>query len=115
MSWQGEDQVVVIYRQEVLLAGFKPAPGGRALALGAVPVAAGVVGDLELRALLAAQYMAAQFSTAAAFYGGHDLELPEAQVSGMCFTPRSTLGPEDIRDFQRAGHSPAQAGGSREK
>jgi hypothetical protein len=41
--------------------------------------------------------MAAQFSTATAFDGGHDLELTKTQVAGMCFTPSRTLGTEDIR------------------
>ena len=54
-----------------------------------------------------------QLCTAAAFDGGHDLELAEAQVAGLCLTPGCTLGPEDIRNLQRAGHCPVQAGGSR--
>ena len=59
--------------------------------------------------------MAAQFRTAAAFDGGHDLELPKTQVAGLRLTPRRTLGPEDIRNLQRVGHGPAQAGGSRDR
>ncbi len=106
---QREDQVVVLHRQQVVLACLQPAPGGGALALGAVPVAAGVVGDLELCAVLAAQHMAAQFRAAAAFDGGHDLELAQAQVPGLRFTPCSTLDTEDIRDLQRVGHEPGRA------
>jgi len=49
-GWQGEDHVVVIHGQKVCRSGLEPAPRGTALALGAVAVAAGVVGDLGLRA-----------------------------------------------------------------
>ena len=109
---QGEDQVVVLHRQQVLLACLKPAPGRRRLALGAVPVAAGVVGNLQLPTTLTAQDMAAQFGTATALDGGHHLQLAQAQVSGLCFTPLSTVGTEDIRHLQRGGHDLDQAVGS---
>jgi hypothetical protein len=56
--------------------------------------------------------MAAQFSTAAAFDGGHDLELAQTQVTGVRLTPSGALGPEDIRDLQGPGHGPAQSGGT---
>ena len=79
------------------------------------PVAAGVVGDLQLRAVLTAQHMATQFGTATTFDGGHDLELAQAQMTDLCLTPCGTLSEEDIRDLQRAGHGPAQAGGSSDK
>jgi len=59
--------------------------------------------------------MAAQFSTAAAFDGGHNLELAQTQMTGMCFTPCGTLGTEDVRDLNRAGHPPGQSGGSIDK
>ena len=56
--------------------------------------------------------MTAQFSTAAAFYSGHDLELAKTQVAGMCLTPCSALGTEDIRNLQRVGHGSTQVGDS---
>ena len=59
--------------------------------------------------------MAAQFSTAAAFDGGHNLELAEAQMASTSLTPRSTLGTEDIRDLQRPGHGPVQVDRSIDK
>ena len=59
--------------------------------------------------------MTAQFSAAAAFNGGHDLELTKTQMASVRLTPCSTLGAEDIRDLQRTGHGPAQSGGSSDK
>ena len=76
--WQGEDQVIVVHGQEVCLASFQPAPGGAGLALRAVAVAAGVVGDLSMLTGRALQNMAAERRAAAAFDGRHDLELAEA-------------------------------------
>jgi hypothetical protein len=49
---------------------------------------------------LAVQHMAAEFRTAAAFDGRHDLELAETEVSGLSVTPVRPVGAEDIRDLQ---------------
>jgi hypothetical protein len=54
---QREDHVVILDRQQIGLPGVEPALGRRALALRAVPVAAGVVGDLIGAAAFAAQHM----------------------------------------------------------
>jgi len=62
---QREDHVVVLDRQQVGLSRIEPALGCRALALRAMPVAAGVVGDLVGSAALAAQDMATQCRRAA--------------------------------------------------
>jgi hypothetical protein len=56
--------------------------------------------------------MATQFSTAATFDGGHDLELTETQMTSTRLTPGSALGTEDIRNLQRVGHGLTQVGGS---
>src|SRR5687767_10000704 len=66
---QGEDHVVIVYRQKVGLTGLEPASRGAALALRAMPVAAGVVGDLGMLTSLAAQYMPAQRRAAALLDG----------------------------------------------
>ena len=75
---QGKDHVVVLDRQEVCLTRFEPAPGGTGLTLGAMPVTAGVVGDLGMLAGLTLQHMTAECRTAALLDGRHDLELAEA-------------------------------------
>ena len=54
---QREHQVVVVDRQQIRLPRFQPPARRARLTLRAMPVAAGVVGDLHLRAGIAAQYM----------------------------------------------------------
>ena len=65
-------------RQEIGLSGFEPALCGACLALRAMPVTTGVVGNLDLRAGIATQYMSPQCRGAALFDGRHDLYLPQA-------------------------------------
>jgi hypothetical protein len=58
-----------------------------------------------VRALLAARDMAAESRRAAALDRRHDLELLEADVSGVGLPPRRPVVAEDIRDLQRwPGH-----------
>src|SRR5438552_17546014 len=97
---QGEHQVVIVQRQEVGLPGLEPTARGTCLALRAMPVAAGVVGDLHLRAGMATQYMSSQRRAAALFDGGHHLELTEAQVTMLRLPPGRPVGAEDVRDLQ---------------
>jgi hypothetical protein len=71
-----------------------------------MPVAAGVVGDDGVRALLATLDMPAERCGTAALDGRHHLQLLEADVTGVGRTPRRRVAAEDIRDLQRwTGHS----------
>jgi len=70
---QGEDQVEVPDRQQVGLAGGEPVLGRCALALGAVAVAARVVRNPTVAAILAALDMATESGRAAALDGRHHL------------------------------------------
>jgi hypothetical protein len=63
---QREHHMVVGHGQEFGLAVGQPCLRRRALALGAMAVAAGVVGDVDVVALLAARDMAAERRRAAA-------------------------------------------------
>jgi hypothetical protein len=65
-----------------------------------MPVAAGIVGNLDLLAVVAAQHMAAQRRGAALFDGRHDLALTQAQVSVLILAPGRSVDAEDIRDLQ---------------
>ena len=56
---QGEYHMVILYRQQISLPGFEPTFGGTGLALGAVPVAAGVVDDFVMLTGWAMQHMPA--------------------------------------------------------
>ena len=102
---QGEDQVEVADRQQIGLAGGKPVLRRRALALGTMAVAARVVGDPAVAAVLAALDMAAEGGRAAALDGRHHLELAEAHMPGIGLAPGGAMAMEDVRDLQpRAAH-----------
>ena len=85
---QREHHVEVRHGQELGLAFGEPLLGGGALALGAMPVAAAVIGDDGVRTVLAARHMAAKRRRAAALDGRHHLQLVEADVAGIGTSPR---------------------------
>src|SRR6266568_9415200 len=104
--------MVVVERQQVSLPGLEPAARGACLALRAMPVTAGVVGDRDLFTGVATQYMSSQRRAAALFDGGHHLELTEAQVAVLRLPPSRPVGAEDVRDLQGgAPHRNALCGG----
>ena len=74
-----------------------------------MPVAAGIVGDPPLAAVLASLDVTAQGRGAAMLDRRHDLELMEAQVTGMGGPISGAGGTEDIGDLERGAH--ASAGG----
>src|SRR5690242_8724727 len=97
--------MIVRHRQQLGLAVGKPLLRSGTLALRAVPVAAGVVGDGRVAAVLATRDMAAKRHRAAAFDCRHHLELVEADMASMGLTPCRTMAAEDIRNLQgRARH-----------
>src|SRR4029077_21198812 len=102
-----EHDVEVRHRQELFLALGQPLACSSALTLGAVSVAAGVVGDDGMSALLvlAARHMPTEGHRAAALDRAHDLHLVEADVPGIGATPRRPVVAEYIRALQLwAGH-----------
>ena len=102
---QREHHMEIPNRQQVGLALGQPLAGSGTLTLGAVPVAAAIVGDDRMRAVLTARDMAAEGCRAAALDRAHDLHLVEADVPGIGSTPRRPVVVEDIRDLQRwTGH-----------
>ena len=78
-----EHDVEVADRQQVGLARCQPVPRGRPLALRAVAVAAAVVGDAAVAAVLAALDVPAEGGSAAGLDCRHDLELAKADVPDM--------------------------------
>src|SRR5258708_14298466 len=76
---------------------------GRPLTLRAMAVAARVIGDLRVAALviLAARDMAAERCRAAVLDRRHHLELAEADMAGIGFAPCRSMAAQDIRDLQR--------------
>ena len=100
-SRQGEDDMEIGNGQEFGLAVGQPFLGRRGLALRAVPVAAGVVGDAQMGAGLAAFDMTAQCRRSAALDRRHDFQLAEAHVTGVGRTPRRPAAAEDVRHLDR--------------
>lgn len=78
------DDVEIADWQQIGLARGQPSARGSALALGTVPVAAGVVGDPPVPAIIASFDVTAQRRGAAVLDRRHDLELAEAQMPGVC-------------------------------
>ncbi len=100
-SRQGEDDMEIRHGQEFGLAVGQPFLGSGGLALRAVPVAAGVVRDAQVRAVFAAFDMTAQRRRSAALDRRHDLELAEAHMAGMRRTPSRPAMAEDVRHLDR--------------
>src|SRR5215470_13696466 len=75
------------HREQLGLACRHPCARRRALALGIVPVAAAVVGNHRMGAVLAARHMPAEGGSAAALDGAHDLELVEADAAAVGIAP----------------------------
>ena len=104
---QREHDVVVRHRQQLGLALGQPFLRRHGLALGTMPVAAGIVGDVRVGAVLAARDMPAESRRAAALDGRHHLQLAEAHMAGIGSAPCRPVAAEDIRDLQRwAGQEP---------
>src|SRR5271169_3105583 len=79
-----------------------------------MPIAARVVGDVDMRAVLAAHDMPAENRRAAALDRAHHLHLAKAHVAGIGATPSRSVVAEDVRDLQNwTGHDRrGYAGGS---
>ena len=103
---QSEDDMEVADRQQVRLTLGEPLLCRCALAFWAVPVAAAIVGDDGVRAVLASRDVAAKRRGAAALDCAHHLHLVEADVPGIGPAPRRPVVAEDVRDLQHwTGHS----------
>ena len=74
------------------------------LALGAVPIAARVVGDAGRPAVLAALDMAAERRGAARLHGGHDTALGLRQMTALGRAESLSVAAEDVRYLERLAH-----------
>eukprot|EP01137_Pigoraptor_chileana_P001305 Opistho-2@38753 len=104
LGWQGEDDVEVADREQIGLSRLEPRARGGALALGAVTVAAAVVGDAPMSAVFACLDMAPKRRGPALLDRRHDLELLETEMPGMGSPIRGTSAAEDIGDLERGLH-----------
>ena len=94
---KGEDDVKVFDREQFRGAVVHPLRAGRCLALGTMPVAAGVVGDALELALVARFDMAAESCGTTGGDGAQDTTLLAAEV----FTEPMAMPSNDLRQFQR--------------
>jgi hypothetical protein len=97
---QCEHHVEVGDWQQLGLAGRQPFSSGRPLALRAMPITAGIIGNARVGAVFAALDMTAERGCAARFNCRHDAELAEAQVPGILAPPCLPVPAEDIRHLQ---------------
>jgi hypothetical protein len=95
-----EDDVEVSDRQQVGLALGQPRARGSALALGAMPVAATVISDPPVAAVLACLDMTAEGRGSAMLDRRHDLELMKAQVTGMGGPISGAGSTENVGDLE---------------
>jgi hypothetical protein len=106
----GEDDVEVSDWQEIGLARGQPRARRRTLALGAVPVAAAVIGDPPVAAVFTGFDVTTEGGGAAMLDRRHDFEVMQAQVPGMAGPIGGAGGTEDIGDLQRGAHRLSVAG-----
>src|SRR5688572_12684712 len=93
--------------QQLGFAFGEPLPRRRALALRAMTIAAGIVGDVQVGTRLATRDMSTARGRAAGLDRRHHLELAEAEMACLGFAPGRTMVAEDIRDLQSwTSHAP---------
>ena len=102
----------VRHRQQFGLARVEPFGARQPLALGAMPVAAGVVGDADVAAIVALLDMPAQRRRPAGLDRAHDAPLDAAEMAGMGLPISVAVAAEDIRHLQHRTHGAAQPGGT---
>lgn len=107
-----EYDVEVRHRQQIGLTVSKPSFARRALALGTMPVATGVIGDAGMRAVLTRLDMTAERCCPAGRDRGHDAAFHAAEMAVMGSRIGITMAAENIRHLQFGAHCRAQAGGT---
>ncbi len=105
-----EDDMEVADRQQVGFALGQPDARSGTLALGAMPVAAAVVGNALMPTVLAGIDVAAKRRGAAVLDRRHDLELGQAQMAGLNGAIAGSFSSEDIGDLERGAQMGSAAG-----
>ena len=104
LGGQREHDVEVPDRQQVGLTRGEPDARGCTLAPGAVPVAAGVVGDPPVPAVLTHLDVATEDGGAAMLDRRHHLQLMQTQMPGMNGPVCRTSSAEDVGDLMVGAH-----------
>jgi hypothetical protein len=100
----GEHDMEIGDGQQLGLSVGEPLRTSQTLALGAVPVAAAIVGDAHVPAVVALLDMATERRGTARLDGGHDPTLPVGEGASMVGAIGSTVAAEHIRHLQRGPH-----------
>ena len=90
--------------EEFRLAVFQPLGTGQRLALGAMPIAAGIVGNPLMMARFAALHMAAQCHRAAARDGTHHAVMHGCKPTRVRTLVGHAVLAEDIRHLESGSH-----------
>jgi hypothetical protein len=88
------------HRQQLGLALGEPFGAGQPLALGTMPITAGVVGDANEAAILAPLDMAAKSGGPTRLDRAHDATLDASYVPGMRLATGVAVAAEDLRHLQ---------------
>jgi hypothetical protein len=72
-------------------------------------VAAGIVGDARVRAVLAALDVSAELGGSTGLDRRHDLQLAEADMAGIGLAPRRPMGAKDVGDPRAVSRGPRHA------
>lgn len=107
---QGEDHVEIRHGKEFGLPLGKPLRACRALALRAMPIATGVVGDARGAAVVALLDMAAELRRPTRRDGAHHASLDAAEVTGMRPSKSFAVPAEYVRHLQSRTHDTRSAG-----
>ncbi len=98
--WECEDHMKVWDRQEIGDAGRNPLPAGRALALRAVAIAAGIIGDAGPAAVIAGIDVTTKPGCAAGFDRAHDASFAAAKMAGVLSPVGASMSSKDVGDFE---------------
>ena len=104
---QCEDHVEIGDRQQVVRTCRQPVARGSALALRAVPVAAGIISDMNRTAGSATLDMAAERGRAAQFDCGYHAALHPTEMAAMGLNIGRAVVAEDVRHLQCGAHEAA--------
>ncbi|BBP97153.1 hypothetical protein BSFA1_86210 (plasmid) [Burkholderia sp. SFA1] len=99
-----EHDVKVWDGKEISLTMLEPLCPCERLTLGAMPIAARVVGDALMSAGIASFEVATQRRRATLFNSTHDVALLAADSAGVQFSIGVTVTAENVRQFQRGTH-----------
>ena len=106
----GKDDMEILHGQQVGLAIREPLGARQPLALRAVPIAAAVVGDADLAAVVALLDVAAERRGAARLDGRHDAALVGQEPTTLRDAERLAMAAEDVRHLQYGTHEAALVG-----